>query len=228
LDRKDIDLKFHLGEGMNKKLMIFKYFMLFNFIIVGTHVLIMTFQPNLWIISKVNEANPINFIIPDQIKEERNPYHWHMIYFFWNLFVSIINALGFLIAKKFWIDGDRKNATGIVIYAVGMSLFKTSFCISLMTEWGYSNMFLFIIYLTKIVPHGIFEIPAISLVLSFMVISFKSLEKEDTEFVFWKEFKDLFRNPIFQTSIVLLAIAAPIEAYITPHCLRLFIDFSLN
>jgi len=184
----------------------------------------MFFQPNLSVISKLNEANPINFLIPEHIKEERNPYHWHMIYFLWNAFVSFLYGVMFLLAKRVWISGEKRTATAMIIYAVVMSLFKTGFCISLMTEWGYDYFTLFIIYFTGIMPHGIFEIPAISLVLTFVVINFKKLDNEGVEFVLKNEIINLVRNPLFQASIILLAIAAPIEAYVTPYCLDLFLN----
>jgi uncharacterized membrane protein SpoIIM required for sporulation len=126
-----------------------------------------------------------------------------------------------------WVQGDKKIALAVIIHAVFVSLFKTGFAISSMTEWGYDHFFLFVVYLTGIMPHGIFEIPAIAMTLTFVVISFKKLGDEEGEFVLKNEVVNLFKNPLFQTAIILLAIAAPIEAYVTPYCLDLFLDFML-
>lgn len=210
--------------GKYKWLMIF---LSFNIIIFGTHLLVLFFQPSMGVIETWYDLNPAQLLIPEEVSVRDNSLLFHMIFLANNSFITIFLAMTVAVIRSVWVEGRKKTAKSIGYYIVAITLVKTSLVTVLMLSWNMPPIGLLIIYSTTILPHGIIEIPAICLVLTYVLVELQNLDKVEKIDNMKHEMIKIARQPIFQISLIMISLAAPIEAYLTPHCFDLLMGYLL-
>ena len=110
-------------------------------------------------------------------------------------------------------------------YFTAISLGVNAMILGVMASYYVTNGYSMALYLASILPHGIFELPALVLGIACGLLLCRNVTQR-----FTKKADDQHRSPciscIFQTFLLLivplLAIAALVEAHLTPWVITLF------
>lgn len=112
------------------------------------------------------------------------------------------------------------------IYLPALSLGVNAMVLGVLAAWYVAEGQSMVVYLAALAPHGIFELPA--LVLAFAVGLYvcgqmtRRFRKDETARPAWRCMQLLSRALVFAL-IPLLAVAAVMEAYVTPLVTALFL-----
>ena len=138
------------------------------------------------------------------------------------------NVSVFALLANNWSAMLMSAAYGFVpfVYLPALSLFSNSFLIGVMAAWYHSNGISLLVFAAGILPHGIFELPALVLSIACGIYLCRNLSRAIVGNRDRRPFVELLCD-LLRVLLLLVApmtvAAAFIECYITPFVISLFL-----
>lgn len=138
------------------------------------------------------------------------------------------NLSVFALLANNWSAMLMSAAYGLIpfVFLPALSLFSNSFLIGVMAAWYHTNGIYLVVFAAGILPHGIFELPALVLSIACGMYLCRSLSRTITGKQDKKSLIEVFCG-ILRVLLLMVApmtvAAAFIECYITPLFIELFL-----